>query len=121
MMSGGDPGTMLREIVRGERAWTDLALLGIEVELRSDGVSLVEPPGLPFIKVPARDLAFGLCIHRNEQSALRTWAAVVLGCLCFDWDLDESNPVDARLHEAIWDAAAGHGISESDWGVICAV
>jgi hypothetical protein len=91
------------EVIRGERPWTDLRALGMD--LRPDkgtayGLRPVE------VKVGIHDLARGFASHRHDPAALREWA-FAMQALDADFDAVTSHPSGEEVWDAIWRASFG--------------
>lgn len=87
--------------VRGERPWTDLGRLAVEIRFDNGAVRVTGD--LPSVVVPsASDFAMGFVADRGERER-REWAAVVLGL----GDIDLSAIEDGPLVEGLWAIAGG--------------
>jgi hypothetical protein len=97
-----DRETVLR-FVHGERPWTDLRALGIEIRLDDESYDEENPRQVDVAVQPA-DLARGFMAHELASGELRQWARVVLHASFVDFDADEG-PDRETLLNALWDAA----------------
>jgi hypothetical protein len=98
----------IRQVVRGERPWTDLQTIGMSIRLEGNQWSVENPSHLS-AAADVHDLARGFLAHLANSRALREWAFVVEA---IDVDLDaESHPAGETLRTALWDASFGNPIS----------
>jgi hypothetical protein len=113
------PLDTILQVVRGERPWTDLRAIGIDIDvwLESTGYrSHFENPQQHEATANVHDLAQGFITHRHDPCALREWAFVME---TVDVDLDaEQHPAGDRMLEALWDASFGNPIGAEVWQTI---
>jgi hypothetical protein len=101
-------GELFRQVVRGERPWTDLRQLGITIRLEDNRCEVQNPAHLE-PQVDVYDLAQGLLAHLQHPQALREWAFVMEA---IDADFDaEDHPAGDTVLKALWDASFGNPIS----------
>ena len=100
---------VIRQVIRGERPWTELRTVGIVIHLEGDQCRIENPQG---IKAAAdlHDLAQGLLVSRNDSNALRTWAFVLEAESFVDWGEAEQDPAWEPLWDAVWGASFGEPI-----------
>ena len=98
-----------RQVIRGERPVTDLALISVHMRSEQIGPAVrhtQHSASGATVDISARDLAAGLLIHHTDAAALQAWATVLLVHDAFvvpeDWDDDEDFAV---LWDAVWDAS----------------
>src|SRR5712692_8891459 len=102
MNAGKEEHETIRQVVRGERPWTDLRALGLNISLEGNQRTL-ENPGHLSAAADIHDLAKGFLRHVHDAQALREWAFVVEA---MDVDLDvENHPAGDTLLRALWDAS----------------
>jgi hypothetical protein len=104
-----DSQEILRQVVRGERPWTDLGVVGIHVRREGDRHILENPQHISAC-VGVQDLARGFRTYLPDVHALREWAFLVEA---MDVDLGEveCHPEGETLLEALWDASFGEPVS----------
>ena len=103
------------QVVRGERPWTDLRALGIDIRLEGDRCQVENPQHLEAVAY-VHDLARGLLAHRQDPRALREWAFVMEAV---DVDLDvEHHSAGDLVRNALWDASFGNPIAADVWQTI---
>jgi hypothetical protein len=102
---------LVREIVRGERHWSHLPLVGVSV--RTQGGAVEVQNHVNFVVVPeVMDLAHGFKAYRNRSEDCRIWASILLaGSGFLDLGALEGRPVGDLLLEGLWDAAESGTIS----------
>jgi hypothetical protein len=98
---------LVRRVVRGERPWTDLRSLGMNIQPEEGYVADVPPLDLQ-VSIP--DLARGFVFHLGEPRALREWA-FVMEALPTDFAA-ENHPSGALVMDALWSASFGDPLSE---------
>jgi hypothetical protein len=104
-----EAGQTLRQVIRGERNWADLAAAGIKVQLGAEPWT-VENPGHVSTRADAHDIAKGFLAHMHDPRSLKEWAFVVEAV---DAELDvESHPAGEMLMNALWDASFGKQIPD---------
>jgi hypothetical protein len=100
---------VILRVVRGERPWTDLGKLGIDVRIEGDRCTIRNPRGIE-ATADIQDLASGLLAHQGDPRALRSWAFVVeAGSPFLDLDV-EGDPAGEILLDALWKAGFGEPI-----------
>jgi hypothetical protein len=107
---------VLRQFVRGERPWTDLAPLGVSVERHGGRYEIrwLSDLSLP---LESRDVAAGLLALRHDPERRRSWADILLGMSFLELDRTLVGPEGESLLAALWDAAAGREPSPSAMAV----
>jgi hypothetical protein len=102
---------LLRQVIRGERAWPDLAQIGITMQLEDPGIVADQLASCCSVKnarnisftADIHDLARGLVANRDNPKSLREWAMFIQAS---DVDLQvEDHPEGDVVLDAIWDAA----------------
>jgi hypothetical protein len=98
----------VRQIVRGQRPLTDLALAGML--LRVEGTRCqVDNPRRVETAVDVRDVAQGFLSYLHDPVALRLWALFLQAA---DVDLETGGSPEAdTVLTALWDAAFGNPIA----------
>src|SRR5579859_2379915 len=99
---------LFREVVRGERPWTDLRQLGMTIQLEGNLCEVQNPPDLN-PQVDIHDLAQGLVTHFQDPRGLREWA-FVMEAVEADF-YAEDYPAGDTVLTALWDASFGNPIS----------
>lgn len=100
---------VLLQVVRGQRPWTDLRKIGIDISVKGNRCTFHSPRPIA-ATADVHDLAKGFIAHRNNALALREWAFVVEAA---DMDLDvENHPAGETVLHALWDASFGNPISD---------
>src|SRR3954470_6530331 len=95
----------IREIVRGQRAISDLAQIGISFS-RYDEICEVDNPKNLFVEVSAEDIAEGLMHFQHDAVGLQKWGTFMLGSSSFiGLDSLVNQPAGEEIIEALWDAA----------------
>jgi hypothetical protein len=100
-----------RQVVRGERPWTDLRKLGIDIQVEGNRC-LYDNPRHIHIDAAAdvHDLAGGFLAYHHDPRRLREWAFVLEAS---DVDLDvETHPAGEILLSALWRASFGEPLGE---------
>ncbi|HJT76319.1 MAG TPA: hypothetical protein VJ739_03880 [Gemmataceae bacterium] len=100
------PEELIRLVVRGERPWTELRSLGIE--LRPEEGYAAEVPPLD-LQVNVGDLAQGFRAHLQNPRALKEWA-FVMEALPTDFEA-EQHPSGEAVMNALWSASFGEPLS----------
>jgi hypothetical protein len=106
----------VRDVVRGERPWTDLGPLGMRggpTEGRCE-FDASFPAGT---RVGIRDLARGFLSHLPDVGQLTEWA-FVMEAMPYDLTDAEDHPTGQMLLDALWNASFGNPLSETEIGVI---
>src|SRR5437879_2569194 len=99
---------VVRQVVRGQRPWTDLRTIGIDVQLEGDRCTFQNPRDIE-ARVDIHDLAKGFLAHLHDARNLREWAFVLEAS-----DLEmclEDHPAGETLLNALWSASFGEPIS----------
>jgi hypothetical protein len=97
----------VRQVIRGDRPWTDLRTIGMSIKLDGDSWTFENPPGIS-ATIDVQDVARGFLTHLSNPIALREWAFVVEA---LDLDLDvENQPQAETLLNAVWDASFGNPV-----------
>ncbi len=100
---------VVRQVVRGERPWTDLRTIGIEVQLDGSRCTFQNPRDVE-VSADIHDVARGFLAHRHDAHKLREWAFVLESS---DVELRlEDHPAGETLLNALWSASFGEPISE---------
>jgi hypothetical protein len=110
MTSNGpkDSETVL-QVVRGERPWTDLRTVGMEVELEGNRCVVRNPRDVE-VTANVHDLAKGFRAYLHDPRKLKEWAFVVEAA---DVDLEvEGHPAGDTLLNALWRASFGEPLGE---------
>jgi hypothetical protein len=110
------PGTetgqdLIRQVVRGERPWTDLRTVGINIQMNGTHCA-IDNPGRLTAAADVQDLARGLLAHLQDPRALRTWAFVLEAESFVDWGDAERHPAWEPLWDAVWRASFGDPVPE---------
>ncbi len=100
------PEELVRQVVRGERPWTDLRALGMNLR-PEDGYAAQVPPLDLQVDIP--DLARGFVAHLRVPRGLREWA-FVMEALPTDFNA-EQHPSGAAVMDALWNASFGNPLS----------
>jgi len=100
---------IVREVVRGERPWTDLRSLGMDLQPEKGKASNLRPLE---VKVDIHDLARGFVSHWHDPVALRAWA-FVMEALEADFDAVTAHPSGEDIWDAIWSASFGDPLKET--------
>ena len=96
---------LVREIVRGERLWSDLRLIGVEIEATERELR-ISYPGTAMSLPDMVDLAHGFAAYSARPTDLQQWALVLLcGSAFLDLSGLESTAAGEALLEGLWDAA----------------
>lgn len=105
--------TILREVVRGERDWRELAGLGLEPQ-RDERGWVLPVDDVDVLVVQAGDHATGLRHYLSQPPTMvaldrtmaRAWALYLIGSDLFDFSgIAES--ADAAIYEVLWDLSGG--------------
>jgi hypothetical protein len=108
---------LILQVVRGERHWSDLATIGIEVVFEGDAIMRVKSPRGIEAVARSSDIASGLLAYRSNSVASQDWARVVLAGIPFlELDLDEQ-PIGDILLDALSDARFGQEVSDQAYSV----
>ena len=102
---------LIRQVVRGEKPWTDLRTVGIDVRL-DGGRCAIDNPGHLTASADVQDLACGLLAYLPDPSALRTWAFILEAESFVDWGDAERHPAWETLWDALWSASFGDPVPE---------
>lgn len=103
----------IREVIRGERAATDLADMGITLEF-IDGTWHIMAPHLEPVKLQISDIAHGLVKYRSVPKDLQKWAGLLLcGSGFIDLSDCEIQTGWDLLLNALWDAMDTGAFSDS--------
>ena len=109
---GTDKGQeVIRQVIRGERPWTDLRTVGINIDLQGSHCTIGNPHGLT-ADADIRDLAHGLLANLHDSSALRTWAFVLEAESLVNWGDAEHQPQWEPLWDAVWSASFGEPVPD---------
>ena len=112
MTQNNDDTEVIHKVIRGERPCTDLAHLGIKVEI-VDGDWQVTSPHLNAAKVHISDIASGLIKYHARPTDLKKWANFVLaGSGFIDLSDCESQAGWGILLDALWDSSSRGTFSE---------
>src|SRR5439155_16439703 len=103
MKRGENGDKIIREVIRGERPWTDLRSAGIEVQLQGDRFH-IENPHQARAAADIHDLAQGLIAHLKDGRELRSWAFLLQAESFVDWADGENHPAWEALWDAVWSA-----------------
>ncbi len=103
-----DARTTVRQVVRGERPWTDLQALGIQIQFEGAKCRISNPAGID-ITAEIHDLAHGLLKYIDHPQELKTWAFVLEAADFVDFDGDQ-HPAREKLLDALWNASFGNPI-----------
>jgi hypothetical protein len=103
------------QVVRGERPWTDLRTLGIDIRLEGNRCDTKNPQHLS-ATADVHDIARGFMAYRQDPRALREWGFIMEA---LDVDLDvEQHPAGDLVLNALWDASFGNPIEADVWQTI---
>jgi hypothetical protein len=103
---------ILRQIVRGERPWTELDEIGIQVRAKSGGFEIRNSKNVTVI-AGAQDLALGILAYQHDPVKVREWASMILaGAIPCDLQLKETAD-EQDLLSSLWDISFGKGILPS--------
>jgi hypothetical protein len=108
-----DPGSeaLIRQIVRGEREWSDLATIGILILPVADGYEIVNDRQLSVV-IGSQDVAAGIIRLAATPERLTSWASLLMaGSLFTELDLG-SSPDGEILLNALWDLMGGAQLDE---------
>ncbi len=109
---------LVREVVRGERHWSDLRTIGVDIE-EGEGQWLIAYAGDVCSTPDLSDVAAGLAAYRTRAQDLKAWAHIILGASAFlDFSGIESTPTGELLVEALWDAADSGEVSDASEAVV---
>jgi hypothetical protein len=98
---------LVRQVVRGERPWTDLRTIGIDVQLAGNHCIFQNPRNIE-VCADIHDLAKGFLAHLHDARQLREWAFVLEAS---DVELGwEDHPAGETLLNALWSASFGEPI-----------
>ncbi len=112
MSAGTETGQeVIRQVVRGEKPWTDLRNVGIDVRLDERRCAIENPGGLT-ARADVYDLAHGLLAYLPDPVALRTWAFILEAESFVDWGDAERHPAWEPLWDALWCASFGDPVPE---------
>ena len=101
----------LRDIVRGDRPWSELADIGISVKSHGDKVVIANPRQLS-VSVGAADRAQGILNYKHDPVKIREWAPMILAdAISCDLRLKD-DPDEQGLLAAMWDISFGKGLSK---------
>ena len=101
---------ILRQIVRGERPWTELEDIGIHVRANGDGFEIENSQHVTVI-VGAEDLSLGILAYRHDPAELREWASMILAdAISCDLQLKQTAE-EQDLLSSLWDVSFGKGLS----------
>lgn len=103
---------VIRQVIRGERPWTDLHTAGINIHLQGAHCAFDNPHHLT-ATADVDDLARGLLANLHDPAALRTWALVLEAEALVDWGEAERHPVWETLWDAVWRASFGEPVPEA--------
>ena len=115
-MHNADESEVIREMVRGERPWSDLPSLDIVVHMERNTFSADNPRKIE-VRIHSRDVAQGLLRLRNDRRDLRRWAWIILAADFVDLALEEEPDGDILL-DALWDASFGEPVSEEAFATV---
>ena len=93
----------VRQVVRGERPWTDLRALGMKLfpdEGRAEDIRPLD------VTADVHDLARGFLTHWKDPRALKQWA-FVMEALPTDFQVERHSAGEAVM-DLLWDASFGH-------------
>lgn len=111
MMRESPESKTLRDIVRGDRAWSELVDIGIAVRINGDKIEIANPRQLS-ISVGADDLARGILSYKHDPVKIREWAVMILAdAISCDLRLKDDADEQALL-AVIWDLSFGKGLSD---------
>lgn len=97
---------LIQQVVRGERPWTDLASIGIDVQFEGNRCLIANPRGI-VATADVHDVAAGLLAHQHDPHELQEWAYILEASSTF-LDLDvEQHPSGDALLDAVWRASFG--------------
>lgn len=100
----------LKGVVRGERAWSELADIGITVRASGDAIEVRNPRQLS-VAVDAKDLSAGILRYKHDPVKVREWATLVLAdAISCELRLKEEGEEQALL-DVMWDLSFGKGLS----------
>jgi hypothetical protein len=114
-MTKAEARQIIREVVRGERPWTDLRPLGMAAR-PAEGRGGFSPtfPGDTWIDV--FDIARGLRASLGDPRRLREWAFVV-EALPGEFAV-EAHPASETVMDAVWSASFGEPLTEDQLRLI---
>ena len=105
----------IRQVVRGDRPWTDLRALGMEAGPPESRCHFL--PSFPTeTRVSVHDVARGFLTHLTDAAKLREWA-FVMEALPADLGV-ESHPAGETVLNALWSASFGERLSEEQVAVL---
>jgi len=105
----------IRQVVRGERPWTDLLPLGMEGGPQEKQCRF--RPSFPgHTQVSIYDIARGFLTCLGDVSKLREWAFVV-EAVPAEFDV-ENHPAGEAVLDALWSASFGEPLGEDQLAVL---
>jgi hypothetical protein len=106
----------IRDVVRGERPWTDLAPLGMTGG-PSEGRCEFRASFPAATRVGVHDLARGFLTHYSDPCRLREWA-FVMEAMPYDLTDAQDHPSGQLVLDAVWSASFGNPLAEREIAVI---
>jgi hypothetical protein len=107
-MTVGSDEAIVRGILRCERPWRDVALLGIGVEREPDGLLRANFARDVHLVVPLRELAAGVLQPPPSRDDAQVWAFVV-AALTSPSESDE-HPAYEVVMDALWEMSFGEAL-----------
>lgn len=103
---------LVRKVVRGERPWTDIRLIGATVREHA-GVWEIGYKGKICSTPDLNDIVAGLRAYMDRPTDMREWAHVLLGGSGFvDFAGLDSTEAGEVLVEALWEAAESGAVNQ---------
>lgn len=96
---------LIHQVVAGDRPWTDLRPLGVEVCL-DEGRCLIQPQFPGEVRVYLFHVVRGFRTHMHDPHRLREWAFVI-EALPIDIDVPEGYDSGEVVMDALWSASFG--------------
>ena len=111
MTGSPTPDQIVREVVRGERPWTDLRRVGMRMQVARNERGWYtwadEPADKPDVTVALADVAIGLLKTWNDLEEQRAWAFVLTGGTFWTIPEGSDEAVKDALLDALWDVSFG--------------
>jgi hypothetical protein len=105
---------VIRQVIRGERPWTDLRSLGMDLRPETGEARDLPPTD---VKVDIHDLASGFVAQWHDPAALRAWA-FTLQAVDADFEPVEGHPSGEAVLDALWKASFGEPLEAGQVEVI---
>ncbi len=93
---------IVRQVIRGERPWTDLRAQGMKLFPEEGRAEDIPPQN---VMVDLHDMARGFLTHLNDPQALKQWS-FVMEALPTDFQA-ERHPAGEAVMDLLWNASFG--------------